>query len=65
MNIDDTIQEIRDFLNKNAITRQKLSRIAGIEHTLLLKVFDDDWNPTLKTLRAICNAIRAYRLGTE
>lgn len=65
MNIDETIQEIRDFLKTSGMTRQRLSRLAGIEHTALLRVFEDSWNPTVKTLRAICNAIRAYRLGLE
>jgi DNA-binding phage protein len=63
--IDEQIAEIRDFLTSSGVNKNQLAKLSGLNRCVLHGITSPDWNPTVKTLRAICNAIRAYRLGVE
>ena len=65
MHIDETLQEIRDFLEVERITPCRLFRMAGLNIKSSHVMYREAWNPTASTIRKLQDAIRAYRLGRE
>lgn len=56
--------EVRDAINRSAITKAELARRAGVHANTLANVESEEWSPRWKTLVALClaaDAIRAER----
>lgn len=49
-NIENLIEKIRTFAKDRKLTKSALAKKAGFQDTTLRKFWDDDWNPTAKTL---------------
>lgn len=53
----ETVQKIRTALGDGGIQKQVLAAEAGVHRNSLSDVESDQWNPRLKTLEALSNAV--------
>ena len=53
--------EVRDAINRSAITKAELARRAGVHANTLANVESEEWSPRWKTLVALCLAADAIR----
>lgn len=55
--VDDSIEKVRAFLARPRCRKSDLAEAAGIWPSKLSKIESPAWNPTVKTLRALCAAV--------
>ncbi|MGL4963163.1 MAG: helix-turn-helix domain-containing protein [Inquilinus sp.] len=53
MFVNSAIQRVRDYRCRHGWTLSQLARAAGLRESTIRKLDDDDWNPTVSTLRAL------------
>lgn len=53
------VHRIRSFADAEGLSKGRLAGRAGLRESTLRKFDRDDWNPTLKTLRALESIIPA------
>ena len=58
--INDIVRNIRNFRIKNGIAKSRLAIMAGISEGIMRNMDDEKWNPTLKAIRKIEEAIKKY-----
>jgi transcriptional regulator with XRE-family HTH domain len=51
--VNDTIEQLRAALKQPGFTKKDLAGKAGLHPNTLLGCENDNWNPTLATLKAI------------
>ena len=50
---ENTIHLLRRFAKRHRIAPSRLAHMAGLHENTLLRMHEDSWNPTAKTLRAL------------
>jgi len=53
LNIENIIRRIREFRTKSGFAKTRLAVMAGIPEGCIRNIDEQDWNPTLVTLRKI------------
>lgn len=48
-----SVLRIRGYLRKTGWSKSKIAKKAGVGEATVFRIFLDDWNPTLSTLRAL------------
>lgn len=62
---DRDIALIRRYLSKTQLKPAHFAKIAGLDHNALRRVDEDDWNPTIETVRKLVAAIpEEFKIGS-
>lgn len=63
LGMDDITRQrnrVRNWILSGKVAKRDIAQMAGIRDTVLIRVRDEDWNPTARILAALVRAIDKY-----
>jgi len=55
--VDQSIQLVRSFLDKEGVAKSRLAAMAKVPEGCTRAILNEDWNPTIDTLRKLESAL--------